>query len=253
MTPWADVRAALGGLERWLLPPACLLCRDGVGAVEGDALVCGLCRSRWTAVTPPWCERCGQPRDGGLECRLCPAWPAGFAGVRSAVWLGEGSRHAVHLLKYEGWWRIGESLALAMRGLDALAGVDGLVPVPLGAARQRRRGYNQSAAIARPLGRLARLPVVEAALVRSRETATQTRLTPDARRANLAGAFRPGAGVRGRRLVLVDDVFTTGATLAEAAAALLEGGAAAVRAVTFARARRPLDDLTTITSFEDWT
>lgn len=253
MPDWVEVTGTLRGLERWLLPPACLLCREPVPASDGDALACGVCRSRWVPVTPPWCERCGQPRDGELECRICPDWPAGFGPVRSAVGLTESARRAVHLLKYQGWWRLGESLALAMRRLEPLAGADVLVPVPLGAARRRQRGYNQSAELARPLGALVGVPVAEAALARVRETATQTRLAPDARRANLAGAFRAGAGVRGRRVVLVDDVFTTGATLQEAAAALLAAGALRVEAVTFARARRPLDDLTTTDTFEDWT
>jgi ComF family protein len=168
--------------------------------------------------------------------------------VRTAVWLTDSARRAVHLLKYEGWWRIGESLARGMQRLEGLDAADALVPVPLGRARLRRRGYNQSAAIATPLAALLGIPVQEAALVRRRETATQTRLTPDARRANLAGAFRAGVGVRGRRLVLVDDVFTTGATLGEAGRALLDAGAETVMAVTFARARRPLDHLTIIDS-----
>lgn len=253
MTAWAELTAAAAGLERWLLPPACLLCGEVVARSDGEALACGLCRSRWEAIPAPWCDRCGQPSDAGLECRICPGWPAPFGPVRSAAWLGPGARRAVHLLKYEGWWRMGESLALAMQRLEPLHGIDALVPVPLGAARQRSRGYNQSTAIARPLAALVGVRIAEAALVRRRETASQTRLAPEARRANLAGAFQPGAGVRGRRLVLVDDVFTTGATLVEAATALLAGGAHSVAAVTFARARRPLDDLTAIDSFEDGT
>lgn len=253
MPAWADLRDVLEGLERWLLPPACLLCREPLPASDGAHLACGVCRSRWTPLPPPLCPRCGQPRDGDLECRICPEWPGAFGPVESAAWMTDPTRRAVHLFKYEGWWRLGESMALAMRGLAPLRGAELLVPVPLGAARQRRRGYNQSAELARPLGALIGVPVQERALVRTRETATQTRLTPEGRRANLAGAFRALPAVRGRYVVLVDDVFTTGTTLAEAAQALLAAGARAVGGVTFARARRPLDALTTTDTFEDWT
>ena len=110
------------------------------------------------------------------------------------------------------------------------------MPVPLAAKRLRDRGYNQSEHLARALGRLVAKPVRIDALKRVRETPTQTALTPEARLANVAGAFR-AAGVQGSRVVLVDDVFTTGATLVAAAAALRKAGAAEVNAVTFARAR----------------
>jgi ComF family protein len=230
---------AVVGLERWLLPPACLLCEAPVPARQGDALVCELCRSRWEPVTAPVCPRCGQPAFGDLECRLCAAWPAGLERVRSAVWLRGSARDAVHRLKYEGWWRVAEGLADAMRGLEPLTGQVCLIPVPLGARRRRTRGYNQSERIAAALGARTGLPVRAELLARRRETRTQTALTPEARQANVAGAFEAHRAA-GRRCVLVDDVFTTGATLAEAAAALRLGGAARVEAVTFARAEPPV-------------
>jgi len=175
--------------------------------------------------------------------------------VRSAVWLDAGARAAVHALKYGGLPRIADDLVAAMQHLDVLRREAAcLVPIPLGAARQRQRGYNQSERLARALGRRWGRPVVSL-LARSRETATQTALTPTARLANVAGAFevRSGeCGVRSGRLpanaafrtpnsalVLVDDVFTTGATLAEAARALERAGAATVLGVTFGRAVVP--------------
>lgn len=231
----AECGRALSGVERWLLPPACLLCNAPVPAGQGDDLICGLCRSRWHPVSGPVCSRCGQPALADLECRICATWPAGLTRVRSAVWLRGGAREAVHQLKYQGWWRVAEALAEAMRHLEPLTGQVSLIPIPLGSRRLRDRGYNQSERIAEALGARARMEVRSDILSRVRETPTQTALTPEGRQANVAGAFR-ARGADGIRCVLVDDVFTTGATLAEAGAALAAGRAASVEAVTFARA-----------------
>jgi ComF family protein len=226
---------AIAGVERWLLPPACLLCDRPVPERENDALVCGLCRARWRPVPGPMCHRCGQPRHQDLECRLCVTWPAGLACARSAIWLDDSARRAVHHLKYEGWSRMAEAMAEAMRRLEPLTGEVFLIPVPLGARRQRARGYNQSERIASALSRRTGRPLRTDLLARVRETRSQTALTPEARQANVAGAFE-ARSASGLALVLVDDVFTTGATLASAAAALAAAGAERVDAVTFARA-----------------
>ena len=246
-------------VEQLLLPAECLLCRALLSFRDSARLVCDVCRHRWRPVRPPWCARCGQPEPLFGRCRLCAEWPAAFGLARSAVWLDAGAREAVHALKYGGLPRIATELAAAMVGLD-VPGLDSglLVPVPLGRARLRNRGYNQSERLARALGRRWRRPVVDL-LVRTRDTAAQTALTPEARLANVAGAFRVRNGECGmqsersrensilriphsaleRALVLVDDVFTTGATLAEAARALEQAGAGTVSAVTFGRAVVP--------------
>jgi ComF family protein len=207
-------------VERWLLPAACLLCQEPIPEREE-------------------CGRCGQPSLGDLDCRLCQAWPEGLARVRSAVWLEGSARAAVHQLKYEGWRRAAEAMALAMGELEPLTPGVSLIPVPLGARRRRSRGYNQSELIAASLGSCIDAEVLTGVLQRVRETPTQTALTPEGRHANVAGAFR-AIGVAGRHLVLVDDVFTTGATLAAAGSALIAAGAVRVEAVTFARASQEL-------------
>jgi ComF family protein len=235
--PFAEL---LGGMERWLLPAACLLCSEPISERENDALICDLCRLRWRPIPHPVCDRCGQPSFRGLECRLCASWPEGLSRIRSAVWLEGSARAAVHQLKYEGWSRAAEAMADAMRGLEPLTGRVSLIPIPLGGRRQRQRGYNQSERIAAAIAGRIGLSLRGDLLQRVRETRTQTALTPEARHANVAGAFR-AEPVSGLELVLVDDVFTTGATLAAAAAALAAAGARRVEAVTFARAVVELD------------
>jgi len=242
-------------LEQLLLPAECLLCRGLLSFPDADRTVCPVCRHRWRAVRPPWCQRCGQPEPLFGGCRLCADWPAALRRVRSAVWLEGGAREAVHALKYAGRARVADDLAAAMSGA-VLRGCDDavLVPVPLGPRRLRQRGYNQSEQLARALGRRWNRPVA-ALLVRVRDTPTQTALTPAARRANVAGAFEVRNAEVGTRnnlanprsafrlptsaFVLVDDVFTTGATLAEAARALERAGVITVLAVTFGRAVLP--------------
>jgi ComF family protein len=172
------------------------------------------------------------------------------------VWLTEGARDAVHALKYGGLARLADDLAESMISLRPDTDASSvLIPIPLAAKRLRTRGYNQSEALARCLGRRWRSDVAVDLLIRTRETPTQTALTPDTRLANVAGAFdvRPAACYVWRRrlqitaarhtphatLVLVDDVFTTGATLAEAARALQNAGATTIHGVTFARAAIP--------------
>ncbi len=238
--PFARVRSTLQAAERFLLPPACLLCGVQNAPGDGEALVCGLCRSRWHPVAHPVCTRCGQPPSTDEpSCRTCEWWPEGLSQVRSAVWLTAGARKAVHLFKFEGWWRAADPLAQVMGHLEPLTDRVLLVPIPLGSKRRRQRGYNQSEHLARALGGGTGAPVAADRLKRVRETKTQSALTPEGRLANVRDVFQ-AVGVAGARIVLVDDVFTTGATLVAAATALRTAGAARVDAVTFARAESPL-------------
>ena len=268
MMPFADLLPVLRRGEQWVLPGACLLCSKGTERESGDPLICSLCRTRFHRLPEPQCTRCGQPLldprgaagqgplsadrhvpDGtgqfaergpwSPECRLCAAWPEGFERARSAVWLDESARHAVHHLKYGGWSRIADSLALSMTGLVDRASHPILVPIPLSTKRRSRRGYNQAEALAHAVATQQCVTVDALLLRRSRETVTQTRLTPEERAVNVGDAF-VAAACDGARVVLVDDVFTTGATLVAAATALLEAGAERVEAITFARARPPL-------------
>ena len=226
-----------------VLPRACPACEGLLGRADRGP-VCGRCwaRVRWLAA--PGCPRCGHPlpRTG---CRWCVTLPPFVRAARSACWIPGGAAGSiVHSLKYGGWTAIAGQMAERMMRIawpaDVVVERTTLVPVPLSRMRERERGFNQSTLLALELGARWRVPVWPDCIERARATHTQTRLTPEQRRVNVAGAFRavPGAAprLRGAHLVLVDDVVTTGATLLACATALFDAGTRIVSFVTFGRA-----------------
>lgn len=218
-----------------LLPPLCIHCGEPVHAARPG--VCRWCRATLKPLGAG-CRRCALPRPGSpADCGRCRDWPAGLTAVAAVRYAGAAESIA-HALKYRGWTHLAELCAAAMVDSlgDRAAGLDVLVPIPLHAARLRERGFNQSALIADALSGRLGIPVVDA-LVRPRATRSQVGLGRAARRRNVADAFGAGAGLRaGAAVCLVDDVATSGATLAAAAEVLLAAGAGSVTAVTFALA-----------------
>ncbi|HET9636164.1 MAG TPA: ComF family protein [Gemmatimonadaceae bacterium] len=239
----------ISGALDLLLPKACVAC-DGLMSRLDAGVVCGLCWSRIPLLPSPRCERCGHPAQGNV-CRWCELLPPYVRAVRSVCWMPvEPASGIVHALKYEGWSVIARDLAERMSRLswpqDVVDERSALVPVPLASARKRQRGYNQSGLIAGELAKKWRVPVWEDVVGRTRETKTQTRLTPEDRRANVAGSFCIVGGAQrlaGAHVIIVDDVVTTAATLNSCAKVLYEAGARIISYVTFGRAHASGDRL----------
>jgi ComF family protein len=216
-----------------LFPPRC------VGCGEQGVFLCRACVEAMPRALPPRCPLCWQPDRRGEMCSRCAQARPTFAGARSLYLFQGPVREAVHALKYNHLSALARPMAAQMAVyLEAEAlPVDIVVPVPLFGRRQRLRGYNQSALLAREVGRLLGLPLAEGGLVRRRDTPPQARsVDAEARRRNVAGAFvGERRRVEGRRVLLIDDVMTTGATLDACAQALRQAGGASVWTLTFAR------------------
>lgn len=215
-----------------VFPPRCAGCgRDG-------EFLCSDCSGSLTVAVAPRCPRCWRPGPQARLCLPCRATPPAFDGLRSAVVYDATARQLVHALKYRGITALAAPmsslLAEAVRRHDL--GADVIVPVPLSGLRQRTRGYNQAEALAVGLARELELAVLPNALERRRHTPAQARSADaGARRRNVAGAFAlRQPDIAGLRVLLLDDVTTTGATFEACAAVLKLGGARSVWALAFA-------------------
>ena len=253
-------RAALD----FLFPAPCAGCgRDG-------GIICPSCAARLTSLTAPYCPICAAPGVSGI-CAECQNFPRGFDSLRAPYRFEGLIRNAIHRLKYNGEKTAAKPLAALMSqylqsnpaDADADAATDdaptadaatanpptadaaianaltadALIPVPLHPRRLRRRGYNQSALLAREIGRNLNLPLQENLLIRVKNPQPQAQTpSPQQRRSNVSGNFacRP-ADASGLTALLIDDVATTASTLSECAAALKTAGATRVHALVLAR------------------
>lgn len=209
-----------------LFPRWCIGCGR-----EGD-YICDSCHQTLSVILPPICPRCGRPQPQGTLCPECTGRQAEIDGIRSPFLFDGVIRRAIHELKYQNLRALAPPLAGLMHDYIRENPLPGevLVPVPLHRRRYRERGYNQSTLLARELGRLSGLPVEENFLVRQSYALPQARsASVGERHDNVANAFACRNGrLRGKQVVLIDDVSTSGATLDACARVLKSSGAAAV-------------------------
>ena len=225
-------RSLWTGLD-WLYPPQCGGCRG-----QGQAWCAG-CNSRLRLLEPPLCPHCGKPQPSSSLCKTCLAHPMAYTALGSWAVYADPLRSALHRLKYKRDISLGIIFAEKLAGCLENLGwkVDLVLPVPLGVARLRERGYNQSSLLAFPLALSVGLTYAPGALSRVRETHTQVDLNASQRKENVSGAFRARPNmVTGKKVLVIDDITTTGSTIEACALALFQAGADRVYGLTVARA-----------------
>jgi competence protein ComFC len=240
-----DARAAID------FPAPCRVC--GATLTNASRIpICEACLASFIEISEPMCQCCGRPFISPVAaqaiqplCRLCRAQEYAFERARSYAIDNDALGSAITLFKYEQVMRLGSWFAVRLADVVAKPGknfcADVVVPVPLHPARQRERGYNQAELIARPLARRLRLRLGPYLLGRTKPRPAQSLLSRRQRWESVRGAYAIRAGVRvdKLRVLLVDDVLATGATLDACSRALLDAGAEAVVGVTVARESFP--------------
>ena len=228
-------RQVLQHLLDLLYPPRC------VGCQRSGHVLCPSCLAQIPALTAA-CQRCSGTLSPEGICTFCRSAPLKLNGLRAVSTYQGPLRSYIHALKYDGNTRLAQSLGSLLAGAYATSGIraDALVPVPLHSERERQRGYNHAALLARACASQVGVPLIEQMLVRHRATLSQVGLQRWERQQNVQGAFScspayTAGQLRGRTLLLIDDVSTTAATLEACAEPLFAAGAAAVFGLVLAR------------------
>ena len=236
-------------LRRFLdlvLPSSCAYCSSLIGD-SSVPFFCSACWSDFSVLPGPFCPSCGRPfgspealvHSPTHECHACRMQPPRFDQALSVGYFEGSLREAIHQFKYRPSRALGKPLGAWMCGnLRILTAIDIIMPVPLHSSRLRHRGFNQALLLADPLSVTSNISLCYDNLWRVRQTRPQVELSGEDRIKNVAGAFalRRPLEITGKTVLLVDDVFTTGATLNECADVLKNAGAVSVTALTLARA-----------------
>lgn len=227
--------------QQWLdllFPPRCAGCR------KGGHVLCADCIRAIPLLQPPFCQHCGSPSAASGMCQSCRYHAPRLHGLRAVSVFEEPLRSYIHALKYNGNTRLAEPLGRLLAQAYTRNGfqVDAIIAVPLHAERQKQRGYNHAQLLAEVCASLVGVPLYSDMVQRQRATPAQVGLSAGQRLQNMAGAFlctpafSAGTGaLNGRRILIIDDVCTTGATIEACAAPLYAAGAAAVSGLVLAR------------------
>jgi ComF family protein len=216
-----------------LFPPKCLGCGK-----EGN-LICHACQHQLTPIVDPICPRCGRPQASSILCPVCANWPASIDCIRAPLRFEGLTRQIIHQFKYKNLRTLALPLAHILKNylLKAPLPVEAVIPVPLHPRRLRERGYNQSGLLAKEVGRLMNLPLVDAEVRRVKYVIPQARThSAQERQVNVKGAFHcPEFSKPGQSVLLIDDVTTSGATLDACAHALKLAGCGPIYGLVVAR------------------
>jgi ComF family protein len=224
----------------WLFPPTCLGCgKEGV-------FICPECFSKIKLIPRDVCNFCGSYTSKKGKCPNCDGKVLPYAGFRAFAYYDGVVRKAVHHLKYQNDLTIGRYLAGLLQMVYDRTGweVDLIVPIPISEQKRTERGYNQSERLAKPLSEFLEIPFSNDALIRINEISSQVGLNKEQRRENVRQAFLAKTNpVKGKKVLLVDDVFTSGATMEAAADELKGAGASQVYCLTVAKVNYFIDEL----------
>lgn len=227
----------------FLYPAQCRVCEKQLG-LESVPYMCGECWDDIPLIEPPWCEMCGIPNTEG-KCDACATTPPPFGKLRTIAYYESALQQAIHLFKFEKRTSLAKPLTqLTMEHIPDdcdITAYDFILPIPIHKKRLRERGFNQATLLANGIAKTTGIQVLTDALGRHRNTSPQSSLDREARQTNIIGAFelQQNEVVRNKRILVLDDVYTTGATVREAVKVLWDADPIEVDVLTLARALNP--------------